>query len=505
MDLFGIGERHRRKSFEREISVGIQNEFERFGTGTAEYFRAYSTLAKISKSKINPDYAKSNLMQQAGNSAEVKNVSRINAENAIKRRSTRVARTDDIGAVHHEQFDRVNVDANGNPILDKKGRFTGGTQQKNFYKVRNYDKLLTKEYEHYKGVPVELPPDQFEDIMRRWDNKISNYRKQIDYLKKHGEPEKAAEIEQRVKQIEDVKGRAKPSKVSTGEAMDARLNPAWSTAKDILSTANDAGLQSAAWGAGAGCAISACQCFVAVRDGDMDFDEALVKVVKDTGGAAVSAYLSGAGSSVLGGALKASGKEVCKGLAEGNAPAAVLQAGVVLTKSIWKLANGEISSEQFVEDIGREGATLGASMLGGNIGAAAGTCVLPGVGTVVGGVVGAMIASLASGAVYEEFLKVARENKLSDEKRKMVHDYCEYLKSVQREYQYELQACFDVFFAKKEKEVRESFLLISEAASRGRSVHAGLTRLAKSFNMNLRFESQEQFDKFFASGETLEL
>ena len=177
MDLFGMKRRRSEREFNQEVSLAVQNELERFASATAEHMRSYAELADIAASRLNsdPGEAARNLMQQAGFSAEVKNVARTNAENIIGGKATRVARTDNVGGVNHPQFDLVNVDSEGRPILDASGNFTGGTQQKNFYRIENYDKLLNREYEHYAQAEIALPSDQFQEILDRWDAKIEKY------------------------------------------------------------------------------------------------------------------------------------------------------------------------------------------------------------------------------------------------------------------------------------------------------------------------------------------
>lgn len=507
MDLFGMKRRRSEREFNQEVSLAVQNELERFASATAEHMRSYAELADIAASRLNsdPGEAARNLMQQAGFSAEVKNVARTNAENIIGGKATRVARTDNVGGVNHPQFDLVNVDSEGRPILDASGNFTGGTQQKNFYRIENYDKLLNREYEHYAQAEIALPSDQFQEILDRWDAKIEKYQRQVDYLRQHGNPQKAAEIEEQIKKIKDVRSRARPAKVSTGEAMEARLHPGLSAAKDTLKVANRAGIESAKYGAAIGGGVSVCQNLAAIANGEKDFNEAAIDIAKDTGKAAAVAYAMGAGSAAVGGALKATGNAVCKSLAKGNAPAALIQAGAALAKNALKLATGEIGVGAFVENVGKDGSTLAASFTGGNLGALVGTAVLPGVGTLVGGVLGGVVASLLNGAMYDALLQTARENRLSEEKRAIVHAICQQLKSREIVYQAELTACFDSFFSSKDKAVRSSFEQISKAVSSGESINVGLAGLAKAFGEDVDFKSVSGLESFLSNGETLEL
>ena len=145
----GIKQKRAAKNFDKELALGVGMETERFAEASLEHFRAHPALQKIAQSKVHPDYRETNIQQQAGFSAEVKEVARTNAENIIQRSGERIARTDDVGAVNHPKYDTVAVDSGGNPILDSHGNYTSGAQLKTFSKVENYDKLYGKDFEHY--------------------------------------------------------------------------------------------------------------------------------------------------------------------------------------------------------------------------------------------------------------------------------------------------------------------------------------------------------------------
>ena len=333
MDLFGIKKHHREKQFNRELNLAINQELNYFGEAALEHFKAYSELKDISQSRINPDFEKTNYQQQAGYSAEVKNVARTNAENIMNKSDTRIARTDNVGQKNHPQYDYVRVDKNGNPLRDSNGNFIGGTQQKNFSSVENYDKLLGKEYEHYKNAKIAVPSDQYDDIIRRWDGKIESYKQQLNHLQKSGNTEKIAEIKAKIKQIEDVKSRTAPSKVSTSDAMQARTSPLLSTVEDIGRVSHRAGMESMKYGTAFGSGISATRNIYSVVTGEKEVGEAVVDVAVDTGKAAFVSYATGASAAAIGGALRTTGNQICQTLSKGSGPAAILNTGIILARN----------------------------------------------------------------------------------------------------------------------------------------------------------------------------
>ncbi len=186
---------------------------DRYGSANAEHIVGYNGvnnetgqrlqkgLKKISKCNVNEQYEQNNLRQQSGYSAEVKKTSRTNAENIINKSDERIARTDDIyinGEKHgnHEKFDHAKVDKNGNPILDQNGNLTGVSQQKVHYNVKKYDDYSKPDlYEKYKDAEAfDVPSDQYEDIQKRYSERISKLEKQEQRLRADGKGDLADHI-----------------------------------------------------------------------------------------------------------------------------------------------------------------------------------------------------------------------------------------------------------------------------------------------------------------------
>ncbi len=505
MNLFWFKKRKNQRDFNREINIAIVQEMNYFGEATAQHIKAYPELADIAHSKINPDYADTNYQQQAGFSSEVKNVTRTNAENIIAKSKIRIARTDNIGAVNHPQYDSVIVDKNGNPILDKNGQYTGGTQQKNFSNVKNYDKLLGKDYEHYKDAKIAVPPDQYDNIIKSWDDKITRDREQSQYLRSNGKDAQADAIDAQIERIQDVKSRTIASKVSTTDAMEARKYPLLSTVKDIGRVAHHAGMDAMKTGATIGGSICTMKAAYAVYKGNKTIKNASIDIVLGTGRAAASSYAMGATSSVVGGALKSTTNHVCQNLSKGNGPAAVINTGIILARNTKALICGHISLEDYTANIGREGTTLAASMTGANLGAVTGTFILPGVGTIVGGVVGGMIASVLSGAMFCELQKSIADTKLSDEQRRLIADICIKIKEQEEEYRIMVDDYLDYFLSYKETQIKESFAMIIQSIECGSSIHEGLTQLSDAFKAKLPFDSNDEFKKHINTDGVLKL
>lgn len=68
-----------------------------------EHFSAFDRLEEISKRKINPNYIKQNINQQAGYSAEIKEQARVNDHNILAGKPERIVQYDDLSSEQKAQ------------------------------------------------------------------------------------------------------------------------------------------------------------------------------------------------------------------------------------------------------------------------------------------------------------------------------------------------------------------------------------------------------------------
>ena len=137
---------------------------ERYGSASKEYLVSYSGqdyehgrtlkrgLKKTANSKVNPNYRRQNLKQQAGFAAEDKYTARQNAEKIINGDKTRVCRTDDLGRVNDPLFDHVLLDSDGIEIPDtgEQMKFVGNDSK------ACLSKLKSKEFQKYLNTDATI-------------------------------------------------------------------------------------------------------------------------------------------------------------------------------------------------------------------------------------------------------------------------------------------------------------------------------------------------------------
>lgn len=493
--------------FAAELNLAAMMTVKRYAEATAEHCRSIRELEKMARWRVNPDPAEGqkNLHQQAGKAAEVKHVARTNAENAIARDPSRIARTDNVGYPNHKEFDFVEVDpASGRPTSVDGGHLTSGGQMKVHKNIDKYRDHFKDNFEKYRRAELVVPSDQFDLVMKDWTDEQNSLTRQRDRLRSSGQDELARQKQEAIDRIEDARSRLKRSDISSVDAMEARTSPTFSVVKDVLDVSHHAGIEAAKSSAAIGGGMSAVRNLVAVVRSGKPLDEAALDVCKDVGVSAAGAYVSAAASTTIGGALQAANSQVMQNLGRSNAPAMAVQVAATMGKSIIELASGRMSSEDFVRNVTKDGSMLAVSMTGSNLGAIVGTAVLPGVGTLVGGLVGGMVASMLGGQLHAELMRSVANMDASNALRQRTQALCLKLKAQHEAYQLEMHAAFDVFFEEKSLALKQGFDLISAASAEGASIHDGLSRIAVAMNKELAFGTREAFSSHLRSGRALE-
>ena len=200
---------------------------QRFGSAVKEHFVAYlgidnekkpdenelaKGLKKISEEKINPDFEFQNKHQQMGFSAEVKDVARTNAENIINRNPTRKIRTDDLKRKNDPYGDTVMLDANGKEIdgTEAQMKFIGASKSDPVHEGdarRALNKLKSEKFKKYldKDEKLDVPSDQYKQIIEEADAKIKYLSKQLEKQKEQGNTESVARIKGEIDKLEKIK------------------------------------------------------------------------------------------------------------------------------------------------------------------------------------------------------------------------------------------------------------------------------------------------------------
>ncbi|ACI27479.1 hypothetical protein HPG27_723 [Helicobacter pylori G27] len=388
-----------------------------YASANREHFSVLDRLEEISKRKINPNYIKQNINQQAGYSAEIKEQAHVNAHNILAGKRERIVQYDDLSSgkkaqvknlypnystpsKNHEIVDYISVDEKGNviPGTAVQSKFVGKNGEECF------KKLLSKPYKKYfeNGAKMKIARNHYGDFQRAVNTRIKSLESQIAKQKGLGDFQKAAHLEEKLQKCKTIKAHTRPASTTKAEAIEARLNPKLSTAKDVASVSHQAGMnaaQTGAWiGGGVSLVTNVYECVANGKDPMKAIKHTAIATLK---GGALS-YGSAFASSSLGGLMQSSANKVIQSLGKGSLPAMFVGACVANVTILGRYFSGKIDKTEFLKQLMKANTTLVSS---GVMAVAGQTLIpIPVVGVLVGGFVGAILSE----TFFNAFLK-ARE------------------------------------------------------------------------------------------------
>ncbi|WQX35584.1 hypothetical protein KVL15_03790 [Helicobacter pylori] len=420
-----------------------------------EHFSAFDRLEEISKRKVNPNYTKQNIHQQAGYSAEIKEQAHVNANNILAGKGERVRQYDDLSSEkkpqvkklfpnyatpskNHEIVDYISVDEKGNVIP--------GTLTQSKFVGRNgeecFKKLLSKDYEKYfeNGAKMKIPEDFFGDFQRAVNTRIKSLESRIAKQKELGNFQKAAILEKELQKCKTIKAHTRSASITKAEAIEARLNPKLSTAKDVTRVSHQAGMNAAQTGALIGGGVSLVtnvyECIANGKDPMKAIKHTLVATAK---GGALS-YGSAFASSSLGGLMQSSANKVIQSLGKGSVPAMIVGACVANATVLTRYFSGKIDGKELLKQLGKANTTLVSS--GAMAFAGQALIPIPVVGALVGGFVGAILSETC----FNAFLKAREEAKLARQRRIEIERECREIIKLLEIYQNQFKEVFERYF-----------------------------------------------------------
>lgn len=521
-------EKQMHKVEEKILQGAAYDTIQRYGSAVKEHFSAYygfdaesgtetvKNLKQISEYKTSKEYYDTNIKQQAGFSAEVKVSARENAKHAINGTSHKTKRTDDlskqeysksreIGGVNDQLFDLVETDANGMIIegTARQLKFVGSNPE------QCAKRLLSSKFDKYRNadVPIEVPKDFYEGVKKTLETKEKNLEAEIKYQQSIGNADMAAKNTKELERVRKTKENLRQSNITNKEAIEARLHPKISTAKDILKNANQAGLKQAATGAVIGGGISAVKNVVRCLRGETTASESAAAIFKDTGKAAAFSYLIAFSGSVIKGVMQNSSHTYIRGLAKTNLASGLVSATTTVGDSAAKLISGEINISTFADQImecaiGEIGAAMFTAVSVKSIGTAAGA-----VAKIAAGTAGSTVGYLAAIAIYKEVKKSVDEYMLASEQRKIIEKECEELAEMVCTYRKEMEKDVETYLSEHLSVFNDGFSAMDTAIIDNDSdgfVMANV-KIQKLLGYKIQFTSQEEFDDLMLSDEIFQL
>ncbi|GAA7259397.1 hypothetical protein BD0086_04070 [Helicobacter pylori] len=364
------------------------------------------TLEGISKYKVNPKYQYQNINQQAGYSAEIKEQAHANAHNILMKNGERLVQYDNLSSrqkaqikkffpdyatpnKNHELVDYVRVDRNGNVIANTltQSKFVGKDGAECF------EKFSSKGYEKYfkNGMKMEIPRDFLGDFQKKASIEIKSLESKIAKQKGFGNFQKAAKLKEKLQKCETIKANTRPASTTKQEAIDARLNPNLSTAKDVASLSYQAGMNAMQTGAFVGgvvsCVTNIYECIANGKDPNKAIKHTALATLKGGLKGGVISYFNAFSSSSLGGMMQSSANKIIKSLGKGLMPAMIVSALTTNATILGRYFSGKIDEVELLKQLVKANTTLISSGAMAVVGQA--LIPIPVVGALIGGFVGA--------------------------------------------------------------------------------------------------------------------
>ncbi|GAA7545671.1 hypothetical protein MMM127_07310 [Helicobacter pylori] len=438
-----------------------------YASANREHLSVLDRLEEISKRKINPKYINQNIHQQAGYSTEIKEQVHVNANNILAGKRERVCQYDDLPSEkkpqikkpfsnhatpskNHEIVDYISVDEKENIIPN-----TANTAVQSKFVGRNgaecFEKFLSKDYEKYfeNGVNMNVPKDYYRGIQKAADVKIESLESQIAKQKGLGDFQKVAHLEKKRQYCKTIKAHTRPARVAKGEAIEARLNPNLSTAKDVASVSHQAGMnaaQTGVWiGGGVSLVTNVYECIANGKDPVKAIKHTAIATLK--GG--VLSYGSAFASSSLGGLMQSSANRIIQSLGKGSAPAMIVGACVANATVLTRYFSGKIDGTELCKQLVKANTTLVSS--GAMAVAGQALIPIPVVGMIIGGFVGAALSETFFNVLSSKRVELARQRRIEIEKEcresiRLLEMYQNQFKEVFEQYFYETTKFFNQSF-----------------------------------------------------------
>ncbi|WP_100982073.1 hypothetical protein [Helicobacter pylori] len=445
-----------------------------------EHLSVLDRLEEISKRKVNPNYIKQNINQQAGYSAEIKEQAHVNAHNILAGKRERIVQYDNLSSGQKAQVKKLfpnhatpkkNHEIVDYASVDEKGNVIPGTLTQSKFVGRNgeecFKKLLSKDYKKYfgNGAKMNVPKDYYRDIQKAADAKIKSLESQIAKQKGLGNFQKAAHLEEKRQYCKTIKAHTRPARVAKGEAIEARLNPNLSTAKDVASVSHQAGMNAAQTGALIGGGVSLItnvyECVVNGKDPKKAIKHtAIATLIATLKGGALS-YGSAFASSSFGGLMQSSTNKVIQSLGKGSLPAMFVGACVANATVLTRYFSGKIDGAELLKQLGKTNATLVSS----GAMAVAGQALIP--IPVVGALVGGFVGAILSETCFNAFLKAREEAKLARQRRIEIEKECHEFIKLLEAYQNQFKEVFKRYFHETTKFFNQNFDELERASYAG--------------------------------------
>lgn len=509
----GKEDREKNETINNIVLGNIAKEsIQRYGSAVKEHIVSYSGidnetgiqlkkgLKQIGNQRVNPEYERQNLKQQAGFAAENKYTARENAKRIINGQKTRIQNTDIKGSGGYNQvYDHFEFDSNGKVISGsgEQMKFVGSSPKECL------NRLASPKFQKYldANAKITVPSDYYQGLMEEIDTSIVSLQKQIVKAKANGNTGLAKRFEIKIAKYQKIKVSLKDSGITNKEAMYARLHPKLSTAKDIGLISLQAGVTQAFYGAAVGGAISIIKNLVELVKGEKTDKDAVISIGNDTIKAGSLSFAIGFSGSMIKGTMQNSSSIYIRTLSKTNVAATLVSSVDATTKTLEKYIRGKITGLECFEELGETGTTQIASVMFGTIG----QMVIP--VPVIGSIIGSIIGYVFTSSCYKVVVSALKEEKLAYKERVQMERECAEVIKLIKQYRNDC----DLYIQRYLTDYRVTFNKAFKQMYKSMSLNdidgfiIGANKITQKLGGNVHFRNKKEFEDFMDSPESFKL
>ena len=435
-----------------------------YAESTREAFNGMELLRKKAEQIINVGDG-----QKQGNLFEFIEATKFNMDAALKSSDIRAFVTDAEGRPHAPADVEIRL---GDEVLRE-------AQLKSYRSAQ--ESLFAQSNSKYADMQRVSPSDQFDKMQE-----LANKRIETGTLKADDYQNTVDNMERGLRHKDIGSPGTERSEAEYAAKDHERYIAEFKTKTTIEETYHNMANAAVAGGAISG-AISITRNIVAVKTGEIEVDQAVMNVAKETAaGAARSTLVAGTATIIKNTALD----HGLGAIAKGNVATATAVAVINVSKSVIKYAKGDITLEEMTIEIGQSGAQSISGLYFGIVGAA--------VGGPVGAMVGSMAGYLIANISYQTVVDIIKSSKLEMEQYERLKPIYEESIYQMKRMEEEFNQIMAEYFRESNKYIRNCFKLIDSAVENQDTdaMARGLVNLVSVFGKRLEVMSYEEFKDF---------
>lgn len=271
--------------------------------------------------------------------------------------------------------------------------------------------------------------------------------------------------------------------------------------KNIASTGHEAGIEGAKSAGKTTLAMSGIMNLVSAIKGEKSGTDAVIDTVKDGGKAAVSGYVLDSSMTVVAHSLSGSSSKFIQALVKSNIPGNVIAAVTTLGNTFEKYAQGEITTQECLLQIGEGGINL--ATMGYYAGVGQALIPIP----VIGGAIGALVGSALTSTYFNHLMSELRQKELEHQERVRIIEECQKVTEQLKKYREELENYLSTYF----KEYQDCFdsalsnMKLAYQMDKADDIIASANEITYKIGGAVKFETVNEFKGFLDSDLTDEL